>query len=477
MQLKKRRKKRAGQVRERLAAVSATLLAAGLTAHADEALAQQQYYDGSSGYEKFGPGIAYGELTGAYLIYKESGDRVQTMEPSTDMTMHGPNGQALSLGFTIDSISGATPTGAVPSDQPQTFVTPLKAQGSTTTVTTASGGSTVIQLPPTPGQVAAAVLGRQYTVPANTLPVDRGFYDHRTAFDFSYAQPLFGLSQVGIGGAYSTERDYRAISGNINFSQNFNGNNTTLSLALNTELDTSTPYGGVPTPLTDMSGQWKSPSSRDKTQLGFVLGLTEVMSRRWLMQLNYAFDMQNGYLTDPYRILSVVDSVSGEPVNNVYESRPGSRRTQSIFWDNKFDYGAFITDLSLRYFTDSWGIHSETAALSERVNVTRWLYVEPNIRWYHQSSASFFRNYLIDGQSLPAYASSDTRLEKFTALTYGLKLAVKPTASTEIYLRGEYYRQNGNGHPADAIGQLKQQNLFAGTNAAFVLLGATWDFR
>ena len=46
-----------------------------------------------------------------------------------------------------------------------------------------------------------------------------------------------------------------------------------------------------------------------------MLGLTEVMTRRWLMQLNYSYDAQSGYQNDPYRIISVVDPISGEPTS------------------------------------------------------------------------------------------------------------------------------------------------------------------
>ncbi len=48
---------------------------------------------------------------------------------------------------------------------------------------------------------------------------------------------------------------------------------------------------------------------------------------------------------------------------------------------------------------------------------------------------------------------------------------------SEIYVRGQYYRQSDNGHPANAIGQLKSQNLFAGISASSVILGVTWTFH
>lgn len=474
MQLTKR-KSQSGKVRESLASLSAGLLAATIAPNA--AVADDYYANPDYNHNAFGPGIAYSELGAALLVYKEGDGRVEAIEPSTDLTIHGPANQQLSLGVVFDSVSGATPNGAVPANQPQTFVTPIKAQGSTATVTTASGGSTIIHLPPSPGDLAAAALGRQYIVPANVLPMDRGFSDHRWAVNFGWSQPMGSISDVGFGGAYSIERDFRAISANTHIAQTFNSNNTTISLTLNAELDSSFPYGGVPTPLAVMDPQWKSPTSDNKTQAGFVLGLTQVLSRRWLMELNYAFDWQSGYQNDPYRIISVVDPVSGEPLSYLYENRPRERQTQSIFWENKFDLDPFITDVSLRYFKDDWGITSETAEVAERVGLGHSIYIEPSARWYQQTAADFFHYYLVQGQTLPDYASSDTRLGKFQSITYGVKLGFKPTGRTELYIRGSYYKQMGDGHPADAIGQLAQQNLFAGSKAAFVFLGYTWDFH
>ena len=471
-------KTRKGRLRRRLARISAGLLAASLPLKAGEALAQESYgYDAPSRNDNFGPGFAYSQLDAALLVYQESGSRVEATEPTLNLAIHGADGRQLSAGLVADAISGATPNGAVPSDRPQNFVTPLKASGSLATVTSASGGSTVIRLPPTPGQIASAALGRQYTVPANTLPVDKGFRDHRGAATLGWAQPLGGITEVGIGAGFSRETDYQAVTLNSHVTQNFNSNNTTLTLALNGEFDSSFPFGGIPTPLSPMSGQWKSPSGRDKTQLGFVLGWTEVMTRRWLMQLNFAYDSQTGYMNDPYRVISVVDPVSGEPTSTLYESRPDRRQNQSVFWDNKFDWGGAVTDVSLRYYSDNWGITSKTAEIRQRVNLGSVVYIEPNARWYQQSAANFFHYFLVGNQPMPAFASSDIRLGAFTGTTVGAKLGFTINARSEFYLQGAYYQQTGNGHPANAIGQLRQQNLFSGTKAAMVFLGYSWDFH
>ena len=117
---------------------------------AGEAGAQSYGPDGSAGNDNFGPGIAYTQLDAALLVYQESNGRVGAVEPTMDLSVHGADGRALTLGAVADAVSGATPNGAVPSDLPQNFVTPLKPVGSTAIVTGASGGSTIIHLPPTP---------------------------------------------------------------------------------------------------------------------------------------------------------------------------------------------------------------------------------------------------------------------------------------------------------------------------------------
>ena len=475
MQLKKRRR---GNVRKSLARISAGLLAAALPPLAGQAAAQS-YYDDASGTrnDNFGPGFTYSQLDAALLVYQEAGGRVGAIEPTANLSMHAADGRQLSIGGVADSVSGATPNGAVPSNLPQNFVTPIKAQGSSTSVTSASGGSTIIKLPPTPGQLATAALGRQYTVPANTLPMDKGFHDHRAALNGAWAQPLGGITEIGVGAGYSRESDYQSITANTHLSQNFNANNTTMSLSLNSEFDSSFPFGGIPTPLSVMNAQWKTQSTRDKTQLGFVLGLTQVMTRSWLTQFNYAFDQQSGYQNDPYRIVSVVDPASGVPTQSLYENRPQSRQSNSFYWDNKLDLGPTVTDLSLRYFTDRWGIKSVTADLAERLNLGSAFYVEPSARYYHQSAAIFFHSYLVGGQALPAYATSDSRLGSFTGTTFGAKLGWILSKRSEFYVKGEYYAQSGNSHPAGAIGQLKQQDLFPKTSAAIAFIGYSWDFH
>ena len=411
-----------------------------------------------------GPGTTV--VDSAVLFYQEQGGRVQAIEPTSSITINRSNGDVFSAKFTYDSLTGATPNGAVPWISAQTFTTPGRgsahASGTQQTVTSASG--TVVTNPAT-GQAI-----NQYMAPANTLPVDKGFMDRRYAGELGYSWSYDSNTRLSVGGAISFERDYRSYSGNVGVSRDLNDKNTTLSINANFEYDQSRPFFGTPTPLTPMNGDRKGPNDK-KTVVSVVAGLTQVLSRHWLVQLNYSFGSNQGYQTDPYKILSVVDATTGAPLDYLYESRPRSRTRQSVYVGSKLSIGPTVTDLSGRYYHDSWGIDSITAEVAEQIPVTHALYIQPGFRYYRQSAANFFRYYLLDGPTLPQFASSDSRLSKFQSRTFDLKLGAKVFEGSEFYVLGEDYKQMGASHLAIAPGALAGENLFSGVHARSVMAG------
>ncbi len=130
----------------------------------------------------------------------------------------------------------------------------------------------------------------------------------------------------------------------------------------------------------------------------------------------------------------------------------------------------------MRGYRDDWGIKSVTADLRYRYMLPGGAYLEPHARYYQQGAANFFDYYLVAGQTLPEFASADSRLAKFHAMTYGLKFGLPLDEGSEFSIRVEYYDQRGNGSPSYAIGQLRQQNLFPALTAVTVLLGYSYAF-
>lgn len=414
-------------------------------------------------------------IDSAVLFYHEV-NRVQAIEPVVNVSHKIDEDSTFSFGITADSLTGATPLGAVSSTLPQSYVRPYKVipLGTPVTVTSASGGSTVVTVPPATG-AKTETLAATTVVPPNTYPLDHGFYDRRVAGHLGWEQALTQNLKIEGGIAYSKEHDYRSESVHMGVSQDFNGHNTTLSAAVNYESDLSFPIGGTPTPLTQMNGDWKGPDA-SLHEMDALVGVTQVMSRHWLSTLSYSYSSAHGYETDPYKIISVVDAVTGQPTEQLYENRPNQRRKQSLFSDNKIHLVSDVISASLRAYEDDWGIKSLTADLRYRWQMGPDYYVEPHLRYYTQGAADFFHYYLVSDQAIPQYASADTRLAKFHAKTYGSKFGMALNETSELNLRVEYYDQHGNGSPAGAIGQLKQQNLFPDLKAYTVLLGYTVAF-
>src|ERR1019366_10654775 len=133
-------------------------------------------------------------------------NRVQAIEPEVNVSHKFDEDSTFIFGIAADSLTGATPLGAVPSTLPQTYVRPYKVipLGTPVTVTSASGGSTVVIIPPPTG-AKTQTLGASRTVPPNTYPLDRGFYDQRVAAHLGWEPALTQTLKLDGGVAYSKE--------------------------------------------------------------------------------------------------------------------------------------------------------------------------------------------------------------------------------------------------------------------------------
>lgn len=367
-------------------------------------------------------------LNTAFLYYGESDSRVQDYSLNLLATRTFVDDRSLTLGFAFDSLTGATPVGAVPFDSVQTL-------------TRASGRST-------------------YSVPAGAIPLDDTFLDTRYAISASWQQPVGRLYTIDVGATGSFEYDYRHIGANASLSRDFNNRNTTVSFGVAFSTDDMDPEGGAPVPLAamlDVGDQSSKLGDDSKDVLDVVLGVTQVINRNALMQLSYSFSDSSGYLNDPYKILALVDPLTGDPVPRTpppgaegplheyrYESRPDSRAKHSFYAQTKYYMGGKVLDASYRFMTDDWGIDSHTADLRYRWPIGDSSYLEPHLRLYTQSEADFYRISLVDGVPFPSYASADYRLGEFDALTVGLKYGWKLASGHEMSARIEYYKQDGD---------------------------------
>ncbi|GEN99425.1 hypothetical protein NSE01_12580 [Novosphingobium sediminis] len=396
----------------------------------------------------------------AVLIYQEDDDRVRAVEAASTITWNAPGGAVVSGRLTYDALTGATPNGGIRSRYAQSFYPPSK---------TAIGGG----LGTNPDTQTGA--SGRYTVPPGQLPVDKGFKDHREAYDLGVTLPLADGFKLSVGGAASFETDFTSWSTRASLAKDLWNKNTTLSVGFNFEHDTVRPFTGIPRAQSFMGDQIAG-RSRVKRVASLVAGITQILSPDWLVQLNYSYGISRGYHTDPYKLFTLVDGDTGDPFYTIYEERPGVRRRSSIYGATKFALGSSVTDASVRWYHDSWGITALTWSFSEHLPVGRAAYLEPGLRYYHQTAARFFAPYLRVDEPTPRYLSADSRLSRFRAWTVSLKAGAQLTPRLEIYGLVERYVQRGLRFDRSAPGVLARTDLFAGTRSTSVISGLryTW---
>ncbi len=384
------------------------------------------------------------DIDATVLLYSEP-DRVQALEPIVNAKKTFDGDQVLNLKLTVDALTGASANGATAASTVQTFTRP-------------SGNGS-------------------YTVAPGETPLDDTFHDTRVALSGSWLQPFSSTLRGTAGVAVSSEYDFLSIGANGLLEMDLFEKNSTLSFGLSFEADTIEPEGGIPTPLAAMrpAGEAlnRSGSSDDKFLFDALVGWTQVMSPTWVQTFNLSYSQSDGYHTDPFKVISVLDD-NGDPLGLEadgyrYESRPDSRRKTSLYWQTKHFLGGQVLDLSYRYFWDDWGMQSHTVDMRYRFPLGERSYLQPHLRFYTQSEVDFYRVGLRASEpaSWPDHISADYRLGDMNAITVGLKYGSKMFGDHDWSVRGEYYLQYGD-QPKSAIGNQRNQELFPDVSAFVV---------
>jgi hypothetical protein len=401
------------------------------------------------------------DIDSALLYYSESDGRVRDASLAVDAKHDFGGERLLDLSLHVDSLTGASPSGAIPADGPQTFTSP-------------SGRKT-------------------YDTPAGEVPLDSSFHDTRFALDAGWSQSFARLYKFNAGLGFSNEFDYQHIGGNLGLSRDFDRRNTTLSAALAYGRDTIKPVGGVPVALGAMPDATEDDDdvvpgrltgSDSKTVLDVLLGVTQVLGRYSLLRVNFSYSDSSGYLTDPYKLLSVVDPVTGELVARTpapgsegplgtyrFEKRPDSRRRESLYTEFRHDFTGKVLQLSYRYATDDWEVDSHTLETRFRWPLGESNYLEPHLRYYRQSAASFYRYSLANTGPLPEFASADARLGELDSMTFGVKFGHRTPGGNEWNARLEFYRQTGSVPTDQLIGSQVGNAQLPDFNAVIVQVG------
>ncbi len=426
--------------------------------------------------------LAYGEKD------SEGQDRVNILEPVLSITKQNAPDDYFNVKLVYDSLTGASPNGGFASSKTQTFTSP-------------SGGG-------------------GYTVKPGYTPLDPTFKDARTAVSVNWMTPISRMKRYLAGINFSSESDYTSASGSYSLLQDFNHKQTTLTLGLAYSYDAVNPHGGFPTPLGSLKGESRysvralthtrasggstssgtsssSTSSSSGEGLNYegegldlnlfkgktkqtwdaIIGVSQVLNRYTLLNLNYGISSVSGYQTDPYKLVPIMDA-NGYPVDFVHENRPDSRLKQTLKVDGVTAIGKDSLHLSYRYYWDDWGVKANTYDVKYHLSLGQHWYLVPHYRYSQQTKANFYYLGLPNTHSPSTYryASSDTRLADMTTVTLGGMVGWKMTSDLSFTLNLEQMTQSGDSHPSSAVGDQKNHDMFPTITATMVTLGMRMRF-
>lgn len=232
--------------------------------------------------------------------------------------------------------------------------------------------------------------------------------------------------------ARSSEDDYEADALALSGEWTFNADLTTLSLGASYSSDVIEPVDAA------LFGRVQREERRTRS---VSVGISQVLNRASALYGGLSVTDHAGYLSDPYKLRDV---------------RPTQRRERavSVRYRHFMDRPGAALHLDYRYFDDDWGIGSHTLHTSWYQNVRTEVQLVPNLRYYSQSAADFYRS--IDNFALPLTVSqsSDFRLSGYGAITYGLKGVIHTprwslTVSADRYVgRASYGLVASLEHPA-----------------------------
>jgi hypothetical protein len=239
------------------------------------------------------------------------------------------------------------------------------------------------------------------------------------------ADMTFGPHHITPQFAVSTEHDYTSYGAALNYSLDLNQKNTTLSLGWAHDFDNV--ISG--TYLTEVQ-----PKNTDHV----LIGVSQLLTPKTILTLNFTFRNSHGYLTDPYRGVLFEDYPQVDLNHPILfpEKRPTSRLSYLGFGS----LTQFITPLhgsiegSYRFSYDTFDIYAHTIDITWHQKITQRVLLSPFFRYYRQTAASFYGTQFpgdpsntFDQTPIPTYYSADYRLSKMETFSVGVDLSAKVT--------------------------------------------------
>lgn len=233
----------------------------------------------------------------------------------------------------------------------------------------------------------------------------------------------------------ANEHDYFSLGLGGGYTKLFNEKNTEISLNANVYLDTWKPIYpielrksnlsqyGIITGNTNYNPIFTEFSSKSRNSYSAGFSFSQILSKRLQGALMFDFVNQQGLLSMPFQRVyfnDVADSfIEDFQLADAIEQLPDNRTKLAVGGRlNYYINEIFALRTYYRYYSDDWGVNSNTASIEMPIKITAKFTLYPSYRYYDQTAADYFAPYE-QHISTEKYYTSDYDLSKYSADQYG----------------------------------------------------------
>ncbi|HTF31533.1 MAG TPA: DUF3570 domain-containing protein [Flavitalea sp.] len=246
---------------------------------------------------------------------------------------------------------------------------------------------------------------------------------------------------IGAGLSYSGEYDYQSFGGNIMLSAKTKNRSGEFTARFQAFLDKVNKIAPVEL-RTGASLDRDKPGSARNT-FAASLSYSQIINQQFQIMILGDIIQQNGFLSLPfYRVYFKDGSVHQETLPDNRTKIPLGIRA-SYFAGDKIILKGFY-----RFYTDNWGIRSNTANLEIPVKITPFVSVSPFYRYYTQTASKYFAPYQAHTDQNLFY-TSNYDLSKFRSSFFGAGVRFAPPSGvfgivhlSMIEIRYGHYSKN-----------------------------------
>lgn len=216
------------------------------------------------------------------------------------------------------------------------------------------------------------------------------------------------------GVSFSSEYDYQSYGANIGFAKKTPNKMGEFTAKLQAYLDQVKMIAPIELRTADNNGT----SARNTFALS--LSYSQIINQNFQVEFLADGIQQTGYLSLPFhRVYFTDNSVHQEALPDKRFKIPLGVRANYFFGDK------FIVRAYYRYYTDDWGLKSNTFSLETPVKISPFVSVSPFYRYYSQTSAKYFAPYQ-QHTAFDDFYTSNYDLSKFDSHFYGAGIRFSP---------------------------------------------------